>query len=127
MCVTFFFAQLLFVIGENDKESSHVVGVVISLACLTRVKSSEPAQATDRIELWIDTNEADSPDVIKRLGKSFKNAIGLGSRTTKFTFTPHDPTKKVEKPKKTAAAAAAAAPAEPPAPAAEGKEGEQPK
>ena len=106
--------SVLFCIGEvSQKDNKLVVGTVASVK---RGTNLNPNGKT--VTMWITISEKKDIAVVKRLGKFYKEQIGLGERSTRLPFKPHDKSEAVEK-KKTddgaAAPAAAADAANPPA------------
>jgi len=92
--------SVLFCIGEvSPKDYNLVVGTHVA------VKKTQKT-----ITMWITTTEKKDLTTVKRLGKLYKEQIGLGARKMRLPFRPHDKSEIVEK-KKDADGAAAAAPA----------------
>jgi len=105
--------SVLFCIGEvSPKDNKLVVGTVASVKKGTNLNPNGKS-----VSMWITISEKKDLAVVKRLGKFYKEQIGLGERSTRLPFKPHDKSEVVEK-KKTdepAPAASATDPADAPA------------
>lgn len=113
--------SVLFCIGEVSLDSGLICGTVASVARKRNVVS-------ESVSMWITTNEMKDLVTVKRLGKIYKESIGLGQRRTRLPFRPHNKAFAVAKGSAAAAAAPAdaaaapaAAPADAPAASAEAK------
>ena len=74
----------LFCIGEvSVEDSQHVFGTIASYNEHGDLKLCE-------VSLWIDTNEKDEEELVKRLGRFYKKQIGLGELKTRLPFRPHN-------------------------------------
>jgi len=98
---TIWLYSVLFCIGEVSlKDNELVVGTVAS------VRKPNPRNPQKfSVSMWITTNEKKDEKAVKRLGKFYKEQIGLGARKMRLPFKPHDKSEVPEK-KKTDAAAA---------------------
>lgn len=95
--------SVLFCIGEVSPDSELICGTVASIA--------KKKGVTESVTMWISTNELRDLDTVKRLGKLYKESIGLGSRKTRLPFRPHN--KALARPSASASASAAASAAAP--------------
>jgi len=78
--------SVLFCIGETSlKDNKLVVGTVASVR---RVTPKSPQKFT--VSMWINTTEKKDEKAVKRLGKFYKEQIGLGARKMRLPFKPHD-------------------------------------
>jgi len=108
---TIWLYSVLFCIGEvSPKDNELVLGTVASVK-----KSSKGSE--DSVSMWIKTTEKKDLTAVKRLGKLYKEKIGLGARKMRLPFKPHDKSeiadsKKKHDPTSTSTAPAAPVPAE---------------
>ena len=100
--------SVLFCIGEVSPDSELICGTVASIA--------KKKGVTESVTMWISTNELRDFSTVKRLGKLYKESIGLGSRSTRLPFRPHN--KALARPSASASASASASTAAAPAAAA---------
>ena len=81
---TIWLYSVLFCIGEvSPKDNELVLGTVASVK-----KSAKGSE--DSVSMWIKTTEKKDEKSVKRLGKFYKEQIGLGSRKMRLPFKPHD-------------------------------------
>lgn len=102
--------SVLFCIGEVSPDSALICGTVASIM-------KKKTGVTESVTMWISTNEMKDATTVKRLGKLYKESIGLGARKTRLPFRPHNKAFTVAR--STAAATPAAAAADAPAAAAD--------
>jgi len=83
-CDDIWLRSVLFCIGEvSPKDYKLVVGTVLSVKKSGRV-----------ITMWITTTEQKDEKAVKRLGKFYKEQIGLGARKMRLPFKVHDKSEK---------------------------------
>lgn len=97
----------LFCLGEVSDDAHLICGTVASVAKRRALGAGARAAGTvESVTLWISTNEMKDQKTVRRLGKHYKESIGLGERKTRLPFKPHN--KEFAVARATAASAAAA-------------------